>query len=179
MSRIHVAVVVSSLALLVTCAACSSATPQASAEQTPAAAPAGEVYTPPAEGTASLVQSVTARKDTDGQVSVEGRLLLPAGTRVWVDVYPPGDRGADPIGRAELYLGPGGSFKAGPFKLPVLAQLQVQFTSHFSRSWQPNDVIALVGAGGMKLPKSALRPANPQSPQSGGFLETTVAVAIN
>lgn len=181
MSRTNTAVVTATFALSVACAACgSSATPQVSAEQTPAATPVGEPYTPPAEGTRSLVPSVTARKDVDGQVSVEGRLLLPAGTRVWVDVYPPGAAAsADPLGRSELYLGPGGSFNAGPFKIPALTSLQVIFTSHFTRSWQPSDVLALVGANGMKLPKSALRPANPQSPQSGGFLETTVTVPVN
>ena len=125
------------------------------------------------------MQSATARRDGDGQVPVEGRLLLPQGARVWVDVYPPAAKdNADPLGRSELYLGPAGAFNAGPFKVAALTQLHVQFTSHFTRSWQPADVLSLVGVNGMKLPKSALRPANPQAPQSGGFLEASVTIPI-
>ena len=168
---------VAALGFALTAAACAQAPAPPAADQASAPASVAAPYTPPADGTATLVGPVTARRGADGQVSVEGRLLLPAGARVWVDVYAPG-KTVDPIGRAELYLGPGGSFNAGPFKIAALSQLHVQFTSHFSRSWQPADVLALVGANGLKLPQSALRPANPQSPQSGGFLEASVTVPI-
>lgn len=173
-------------AVALVCAACGSGSTGAPASAPPTAdgstgqgASAAADYTPPAEGTTSLVQSVMATRAGAGQIAVEGRLRLPEGTRIWVDLYPANAApGADPVGRAELYLGPGGSFAAGPFKVSGVSEVQVQLTSHFSRSWQPGDVLALVGVGGLKLPKSALRPSNPQAPQSGGYLETTVKVPV-
>jgi hypothetical protein len=146
----------------------------------PAAEGASDTYTPPREGTSSLIETIKARRDPGGQVLVEGRLLLPQGTRVWVELYQPSATpNADPLGRAELYLGPGGSFEAGPFKLEGVRQVRAQVTAHFSRSWQPGEVLALVGMNGAKLPKSALVPNNPGAPQSGGHLDRSQTVSID
>jgi hypothetical protein len=84
----------------------------------------------------------------------------------------------DPIGRAELYLGSGGSFQAGPFKLPGVSQCRIQVTSHFSRSWQAPEILSVIGLNGTKLPKSSLKPNDPSSPQSGGHLEYTSTVNV-
>jgi hypothetical protein len=149
-------------------AGCSSKPPA----ESDGAAPAVEHYTAPPEGTSSLVQSVTAHHDRNGHTVVDGRLLLPAGTRVWVELFSsqstPSD---DPIGRAELYLGPSGSFQAGPFNLPGISQCRVQVTSHFSRAWQAPEILSVIGLNGTKLPKSSLRPNDPSTPQSGGHLD--------
>jgi hypothetical protein len=143
------------------------------------AAPAVERYTAPPEGTASLVQSLAAHRDRNGQTLVDGRLLLPAGTRIWVELFSiQSSPSADPIGRAELYLGAGGSFQAGPFNLPGVSQCRVQVTSHFSRSWQAPEILSVIGLNGTKLPKSSLKPNNPSSPQSGGHFEYTGTVNV-
>jgi len=156
------------LAALSPVGACSSKPPA----ESDGAPPAVEHYAAPPEGTASLVQSVKARRDRSGQTFVSGRLLLPAGTRIWVEVFSPtATPSDDPIGRAELYLGPSGSFEAGPFNLPGISQCRVQVTSHFSRAWQAPEILAVIGLNGTKLPKSSLKPNSPASPQSGGHLD--------
>ena len=131
-------------------------------------------YKPPPEGT-PLVQSLTAHRESDGQVKVTGKILLPATTRVWVEMYPAATTARSPqeqlLGRSELYLDPGGSFEAGPFKLTGSGPFRVLVTSYFSRSWQPPDVLRVVGIKGTRLPKSALKLDNPQSPEGGGHLE--------
>ena len=114
-------------------AACSAAPPQAAADAGQAQQPKVEAYTPPKEGT-PLVSSIAVRRNA-GQVMVDGKTLLPAGTRVWIDLYASNARpDADPVGHAELYLSPGGAFEVGPFKDPGGAQAKVIVTSHFSRS---------------------------------------------
>ena len=142
-------------------------------------APAVEHYTPPPEGTSSLVQSVTAHRDSNGQTVVDGRVLLPAGTRIWVELFSiQSAPSADPIGRAELYLGPGGSFQAGAFKLPGVSQCRIQVTSHFSRSWQAPEILSVTGVNGTKLPRSSLRPNDPSAPQSGGHLDYSGTLSV-
>jgi hypothetical protein len=156
-------------------AGCSSKPPA----ESDGAAPAVERYTAPPEGTASLVQSLSAHRDRDGRTVVDGRLLLPAGTRIWVELFSTKSTSSDdPIGRAELYLSPGGSFQAGPFNLPGVSQCRIQVTSHFSRSWQAPEILSVIGLNGAKLPKSALRPNSPSAPQSGGHLEYSATVNV-
>lgn len=157
---------------------CSRSQPPDEAAQ--AAPPAAaDAYSPPPEGTASLVQSLTARRDADGQVRIGGKILLPATTRIWVEVYP---STAGPqeqlLGRSELYLDPGGTFEAGPFKLSGSGPFRVQVTSYFSRSWQQPDVLRAVGQKGTKLPKSALKLDDPRSPIAGGHLEYSGSVTV-
>lgn len=160
-------------------AACGLSQAPESAQPESAAAEASQTYTPPREGASSLVDALAARRDANGEIVVNGTLSLPSGTRTWVELYEPGAAaGADPIGRAELYLGPGGAFEAGPFKLQIGRQVRVLLTSHFSRSWQGTDVLALVGVNGTKLPRSALTPNNPQAPQSGAHLEHSTILAV-
>jgi hypothetical protein len=149
--------------------------------ETPAAPPqsTADTYTPPPEGTSSLVQSLTARRDSDGQVKIGGKILLPATTRIWVEVYPSTAGMQDQLlGRSELYLDPGGTFEAGPFKLSGAGPFRVQVTSYFSRSWQPADVLRAVGQKGTRLPKSALKLDDPRSPIAGGHLEYSGSVNI-
>lgn len=156
------------------------ASPAPEAARTPGSnEPSAPAYTAPREGTTSLVQNMKARRDANGQVTVEGRLLLPQGTRVWVELYQANSKpNEDPISRAELYLGPDGSFEAGPFNVKGARQVRTQVTSHFTLAWQPAEVIALVGLNGTKLPKSALTPNNPGAPQSGGHLDSAQNVTI-
>jgi hypothetical protein len=143
------------------------------------AAPVVERYIAPPEGTASLVQSLSVHRDRNSQTVVDGRLLLPAGTRIWVELFSiTATPSAEPIGRAELYLGPGGSFQAGPFNLPGITQCRIQVTSHFSRSWQAPEILSVIGLNGTKLPKSSLRPNDPSAPQSGGHFEYTSTVNV-
>jgi hypothetical protein len=156
-------------------AACSSKPPA----ESDGAGPVVERYTAPPEGTSSLVQSLAAHRDRNGQTVVDGRLLLPAGTRIWVELFSTqAAPSADPIGRAELYLGPAGSFQAGPFNLPGVTQCRIQVTSHFSRSWQAPEILSVIGLNGTKLPKSSLRPNDPSAPQSGGHFEYTSTVNV-
>ena len=159
------------------CNACRS-TPQT--DGAASAATGSETYTPPPENTTSLIESVRGRRDaTTGQVTIDGRLLLPAGARIWVDLYPAGTgQSADPLARAEQYRGPRGSFAAGPFKVPPDSQFRVLITSYFTSSWQPKDVIAQVGLGGMKLPKHTLRLDRPNAPGMGAHLEQSADVTI-
>lgn len=159
--------------------ATSCSAPPPPATETPATSSVSEAYTPPKEGTTTLVPTITARRDAGGGVVIAGRALLPLGTRIWVDVYAPNARpDADPLGHAELYLTSGGAFEAGPFKNPGGSQIKVIITSHFTRRWQPDEVLPLVGLNGLKLPQSALRPNNPQAPQSGGHLEYSTVVSF-
>jgi hypothetical protein len=135
-------------------------------------------YTPPPASATSLVESLAARREAKG-VMVTGRLLLPAGTRVWVEIFAPkAAPNADPIGRSELYLGDAGTLEAGPFDLKGATQVRVLVTSHFSRSWQPPEVLALIGSGGSKLPKASLAPNDPRTQQPGGFLEHSVMLTV-
>src|SRR5215831_649446 len=98
--------------------ACSKAQPADEAAPAATREAAADAYNPPPEGTSSLVQALTARRDSDGQVKIAGKILLPATTRVWVEVYPAAGAPQDQLlGRSELYLDPGGTFEAGPFKL--------------------------------------------------------------
>jgi hypothetical protein len=132
---------------------------------------APEAYTPPPPGASSLVDSVSARRDSSGSVVVEGK-LLPASTRVWVELFPAGSApDASPIDRAELYLGSGGTFRTDPLKAPTGSEFRILITSHFTPSWQSSEVLAGVGTGGLKLPRAALMPNNPNNPQSAGHLE--------
>ncbi len=108
---------------------------------------------------------------------VDGRLLLPEGTRLWVEVYPAASKTDTPLDRAELYLEAGGSFQAGPFTLPPASEYRLELTSKFDRNWQPQDVLGLVGPEGTKLPKSALVSDNPQAP--GGRLQYSAVVTVS
>src|SRR5699024_8058160 len=103
--------------------------------------PTSGSYQPPPQGTTSLVQSVTARRNSAGEVVVNGRLLLPEGTRIWVDVYPAKNGADTPLGHAELYLDAGGVFEAGPFQVAAASQYRLELTSRFDRNWQPRDVL--------------------------------------
>jgi hypothetical protein len=144
----------------------------------PAAAQPQEPYTAPPEGTATLVKSVSAKRDAGGQIMVTGAMALPLGTRTWVELYAPtAAPGSDPIGRSELYLMSGGAFEAGPFKATG-NQFRVVITSHFNRDWQPRDVLASIGTNGIKLPKSALKLLRPGAPQYGGYLEYSTNITV-
>jgi len=159
--------------------ACSKGEP--AAETAPAATHdvAADAYSPPPEGTSSLVQSLTARRDPDGQVRIAGKILLPSTTRIWIEVYPVTGAPQDQLlGRSELYLDPGGTFEAGPFTLSGAGPFRVQVTSYFSRSWQPADVLRAVGQKGTRLPKSALKLDDPRSPIAGGHLEYSGSVTV-
>jgi hypothetical protein len=141
---------------------------------------AGATYTPPADGTKTLVEALQARRTDAGNVVVRGRLLLPESTRIWVELYPASSApDADPVDRAELYLTAGGAFETPPLGAPAASDLRVLITSHFTRSWQGSDVLAAVGAGGMKLPKSALMPNDPNSPLSAAHLEVSQVVKVS
>jgi hypothetical protein len=164
--------------VLVAGAACGRSTDEPPA---PGGAPSAAAYTPPAESATSLIEVVRARRDaSSGQVRIDGRLLLPAGARIWVDVYSAAAASsADPIDRAELYLSANGTFEAGPFKVPPAdSQLRVLITSYFTMSWQPAEVLSLVGLGGMKLPRDALRLDRPNAPGMGAHLEESQTVPI-
>lgn len=173
--RTTVVLVAAALAAGAGCSAC---------RQTPAATESAATgaraapYQLPPQGTTSLVQSLTARRNASGEVVVSGRLLLPEATRIWVDVYPAAG-GENPLGRAELYLDTGGVFEAGPFQVPAAAQYRLDLTSRFDRNWQPRDVLGVVGPDGSKLPKSALTPNNPQAPEAGGHLQYSGLVTVS
>jgi len=179
LTSLRIAVIGVLAADIVLTVACGKAEP--SAESSPAAAheAAADAYSPPPEGTSSLVQSLTARRDSGGQVRIAGKILLPSTTRIWVEVYPATGAPQDQLlGRSELYLDPGGTFEAGPFTLSGAGPFRVQVTSYFSRSWQPADVLRAVGQKGTKLPKSALKLDDPRSPIAGGHLEYSGSVTI-
>ena len=150
---------------------------QPSAAGPAASGAAAEGYRVPPDGTTSLVRSLTGHRTAAGAVVVDGRLLLPEGTRIWVEVYPATSKTDTPLDRAELYLEAGGSFQAGPFTLPPASQYRLELTSKFDRNWQPRDVLGLVGPEGTKLPKSALASDNPQAP--GGHLQYSALVTIS
>jgi hypothetical protein len=101
------------------------------AREAATSAPAADVYTPPAEGASSLIESVRGRRDAgSGQITIEGRLRLPEGTQIRVDVYRSGIVSiTDPLARAELYLGPRGAFEVGPLKVPADSKFRVVITS--------------------------------------------------
>jgi hypothetical protein len=168
------------LALATIALACGSQACRSSqAEQSTPKGSTAEAYTPPPQGTASLVESVQARRTPNGDVIVAGKLRLPVATRVWVELFPAASAAdADPVARAELYLAPGGAFETEALKAPDATDIRVAITSHFTRSWQAQEVLTAVGAGGMKLPKSALKPDNPGNPQSAGHLEYASVVKV-
>ncbi len=166
------------MAALSTGAACSRSQPPSEAGSTPPKS-TDEAYTPPPEGTSSLVQSLTARRDRNGVVKVTGRMLLPATTRIWVEIYPAKTGPQEQLlGRSELYLDPDGSFEAGPFNLSGAGPYRVLVTCYFSRSWQHPEVLRAVGLKGTKLPKSALKLDNPQTPSNGGHIEYSGALTV-
>jgi hypothetical protein len=174
---------VASAAVLLLAAGCSraiSSSEETSAASTAASAtPAGSTatYTPPAEGT-PLVESLVAQRQDDGVV-IRGKLLLPETTRLWVELFPVRAVSQDqPLGHAELYLNPGGTFEAGPFKVAGSGQFRVQVTAYFSRAWQQPQVLQAVGMKGTKLPKSALKLDNPGTPGAGGHFEYSTTVTI-
>jgi hypothetical protein len=168
-------------AALVAGAACSKAQPASETASEPPKT-ADDNYKPPPEGT-PIVQSLTAHRESNGQVKVTGKILLPATTRVWVEMYPASPAPtSNPqeqlLGRSELYLDPGGTFEAGPFKLTGAGPFRVLVTSYFSRAWQPPEVLRVVGIKGTRLPKSALKLDNPQSPEGGGHLEYSGSLTV-
>jgi hypothetical protein len=154
--------------------------PQPAAEAAPQSGQTSQTggYTPPAEGTASLLQSVSAER-TNAGVMIRGKLLLPETTRVWVELFPIKAVVQDePLGHAELYLNPDGTFDAGPFKVEGRGEFRVLITSYFSRAWQQPQVLQVIGIKGTKLPKSALKLDNPGTPGAGGHLEYSKTVTI-
>jgi len=154
--------------------------PQPAAEAAAQSGQSGQTsgYAPPAEGTATLLQSVAAQRTGPG-VMIRGKLLLPETTRVWVELFPIKAVVQDePLGHAELYLNPDGTFDAGPFKVEGSGQFRVLITSYFSRAWQQPQVLQAVGIKGTKLPKSALKLDNPGTPGAGGHIEYSNTVTI-
>ena len=114
-----------------------------------------------------------------GEVIVDGKLLLPVATRVWVELFPAASAAdADPVARAELYLGPGGAFETEALNASGGPEFRVVITSHFTRSWQAQEVLSAVGAGGMKLPKSALKADKPRQRTMAGHLEYAGVVKV-
>lgn len=131
-----------------------------------------ESYIPPPEGTLSLVQSLESARDWKGEVNVVGSLLLPSGTKLWVEIFPEKPRvGERSLAKSEPRLAVGGFFQAGPFVLPKAGLYRVRLLACFNGVWQSPEVLALVGSSGTKLPKSALEPVDPEFPQSGGRFE--------
>jgi hypothetical protein len=165
---------------LVGCAVAGCSSPPPARETTSTTkTSSGLQYTPPAEGTASLLESLTAQRVPDGRVAIRGKLLLPETTRIWVELFPIKAVVQDePLGHAELYLDPGGTFEAGPFRVSGSGDFRVQVTSYFNKAWQPTDVLRAVGTKGVKLPKSALKLDNPGTPDVGGHLEYSKTVTI-
>jgi hypothetical protein len=138
-----------------------------------------EVYVLPSEGTSSLVRSLEAGRDSEGQVTVTGSLLLPSRTNIWVDLFAEKPKIREqPLGHSESYLGSGGALQAGPFDLPEPGRYRVLVTAYFNGAWQSPEILALVGTSGVKLPKSALEPDDPEFPQSGGHLEYWGSVSV-
>jgi hypothetical protein len=165
---------------VVVSAGCQRAAPDEQRGGAAVATEGQQTYVVPAAGVTSLVESVRARRNERGDVVVDGRLLLPESTRVWIELYPaasPPD--ADPSGRAELYLGPGGSFETEALKAPPASEFRILITSHFTRSWQSSDVLAAVGAGGAKLPAGALTPNDPNNSAAGSHLEVASLVKVS
>jgi hypothetical protein len=156
---------------------CAQPQPEAQGASASAQATPAKRYAPPAEGI-GLIQSVRAERTSAG-VMIRGKLLLPETTRVWVELFPIKAVVQDePLGHAELYLNPDGSFDAGPFKVDGSGEYRVLITSYFSRAWQQPEVLQAVGIKGTKLPKSTLKLDNPGTPGAGGHLEYSSTLTI-
>jgi hypothetical protein len=110
---------------------------------------------------------------------ISGKLLLPSGTKVWVEVFPLNVQTTKTaLGKAEPHVLSGGSFDTGPFNLPGPGPYRLQLTAHFNGAWQSREVLAAVGSNGTRLPRSALKPDDPEFPQSGGYLEYSRSVNV-
>jgi hypothetical protein len=98
---------------------------------------------------------------------------------VWVELFPAKVQVREsPLARAEPHLQAGGVFQAGPFDLPNPGTYRVHVTAHFNGAWQSPGILSAVGSNGTKLPKSALKPDDPEFPQSGGHLDYSGSVNV-
>jgi len=137
----------------------------------------GESYVPPPAGTKSLIREISATRNADGTITVSGVLLLPLGTKIWVERL---SSAGKILAQAETVVGAAGTFSAGPFsdqgKAPKTGLQNIRVVSHFNDVWQPVAVLAAVGENGKKLPSSALRPYDPAFLNAGGHLEDSRTV---
>lgn len=102
----------------------------------------------------------------DGGVRFTCHAMLPEGTKAMVSVLSTG-RGRI-LGQDSPDVGPNGLLTAGPFTnkgeaLPV-EEVKVEVEARFQPWIQSKEVMDLVGVGGGKLPKAALRSDDPDLP---------------
>jgi len=125
--------------------------------------------------TKSLVQALSVVRNAEGAVTVSGKLLLPKGTKLWIQ--PLSRDGNRPLAQIEALVQPGGSFSTPPFfyddgSVPRPGPQKLEVFSLFRPdTWQPADVLTLIGENGSRLPQAALRPDDPEFPNGPRHLE--------
>jgi len=159
------------------------------AQQRSEAEPAAKAsYVLPPQGTRSLIQEVRASRDAVGGLLLEAKTLLPEGTKVHVEVSIEASKkevrrsdGVTAGAGARLLterVDADGILRAGPYNAPKAGKYCIAFSCYFNGAWQDEDVLALVGNDGLKLPRAALDPLDPEFPDAGGRLEYSGVVIV-
>jgi hypothetical protein len=138
-------------------------------------------YTLSPASTRSLIQTVSAIRNAEGGLVVSGVVLLPKGTKVWVQ--PLSSDGKRILTQAETYVGNEGKFSTEPLfsgdgSILKPGPQKVELLSHFTNLWQSSEVLGLVGENGSKLPSAALHPDDPEFPKNGGHLEEELTLSV-
>lgn len=146
--------------------------PESAAPTASSKADTAESYAPPPPGTKSLIREISGTRNADGTVTISGVVLLPKGTKIWVERL---SSAGKTLAQDKTVVGDRGTFTDGPFsddgKAPRAGPQKVQVVSFFNGAWQPPDVLAAVGEDGKRLPLSALRPNDPEFPTAGGRVQ--------
>jgi hypothetical protein len=135
-------------------------------------------YTPPPEGTPSLIQELAAVRDIEGKIRLVGSALLPYGLPLEITVKAPVAQSA---GRAIIETG--GRFISDPLTvyerpLPPAEYGVALRAGPFKRGSYDEWLIECVGADGMRLPLSATVPDDPEFPQHGRHVDEQRSVAF-
>jgi hypothetical protein len=150
------------------------------AKPAPPSNPAGSTRNPARTPFASLLQELAAVRQPDGAVVVEGRVELPAGTKLRLILR--ADKTMAELGMAETRVVSGGGFRSPPFlaegRKPFPAgPCNVVILSYFNQLWQTPEVMNQVGDGGNKLAVSRLTAHKQDEFGRAGFhFEVTVPV---
>jgi hypothetical protein len=139
---------------------------QAQAAPPPPPEPA---YQLPPQDVSSLLTTIEAIRELDGSITVRGATLLPPNTQVWVERV---SQSGQNLGQSKTRVGKEGVFAARGFmdrSKPIQAgRGTVEVRAHFNGFWQTPEVLAIVGNGGVSLPRGVLTPDDQEFPDAGG-----------
>jgi len=131
------------------------------------------MFSSPSIAKETLVQELSAQRDNNGGITIIGRVKLPKGTKLMLDV-----KYKNYFAQDNVIVADNGKFSSVAFsnknKPCIAGTYDVTVIAYFTKMFgQPSDVIAKVGEGGKLLPITALIPDDPEFPEAGGHLKET------